>query len=256
MSMDQRRSKRPGSGGPKKDLPPPRRNQSTALAAEDEDTAAKRRYTEIDERRLKEWSDFQKRERSQEGTNRKVFVDFTISDSPAGRIVIELFDDVVPGVCENFCQLFQGSRGFDSATGLKLDYVDTHCYRIVRGAGLFFGRIGGLSLPAAGEPVKDENFAKRHVERGLLSAVSMGPDTIGSTFLITSDKAAALDFVQVVFGRIVEGLTVLDKLEAVKTNKFGEPQQPIVISFSGALNGKRPLLASTDEKGEPEILDE
>ena len=70
--------------------------------------------------------------------------------------------------------------------------------------------------------------------------ISKGPNTSGSAFSITLDKVPALDFRQVVFGKVVDGLSVLDKIEAVACAKTGVPKVPIVVSFCGVLTGKRP----------------
>lgn len=220
----------------------------------------RRRFVDIEERRLKEWENYQRSQRSTiDQTNPKVFLDFSISDTLAGRVVIELFEDVAPLTVRNFRSLVTGDRLYDATTGIKLDYVDSPVHRIVKGGALWMGELNCLSLPAAGAPLKDENFAVRHTQRGLLSMVNCGPNTSGSAFCITLDKVPSYDFIQVVFARIVDGLSVLDKLEAVPTTRTGLPRVPVTISFCGALTGKRPtgIIVSPEEslKEAPESLD-
>lgn len=164
------------------------------------------------------------------------------------RIVIELLADVLPKTCENFRELCLGHGGWSAECGgVKLDYADTRCTRIVPGVGAFFGDLGGLSLAANGHTIPDESFALRHSARGVVSMVSdAGPNRIGSKFVICFDRAPQLDFKYVPFARVVDGFNVLDKLEqqVPRTAVTCIPTVPVTISMCGALNGKKPQLVT------------
>eukprot|EP00595_Chromulina_sp_UTEXLB2642_P000564 CAMPEP_0196766318 /NCGR_PEP_ID=MMETSP1095-20130614/22759_1 /TAXON_ID=96789 ORGANISM="Chromulina nebulosa, Strain UTEXLB2642" /NCGR_SAMPLE_ID=MMETSP1095 /ASSEMBLY_ACC=CAM_ASM_000446 /LENGTH=102 /DNA_ID=CAMNT_0042127771 /DNA_START=282 /DNA_END=586 /DNA_ORIENTATION=- len=80
--------------------------------------------------------------------------------------------------------------------------------------------------------IKDENFIIPHSERGLLSMVSTGIDTSGSQFYIDLAPAHHLNGRCVVFGRILEGLDVLNTIEKLFTIR-SSPIRPVVIADCG-----------------------
>lgn len=246
-----------GSGKPRKPglLGSSEAHRQDALDEEPAEAALRKRFNEYDERRQREWKNYKLAQRStdeQVAAPSVVFIDLSVGDAAPSRIVIELFDDT-PITAENFRSLLLGERGFDAATGTKLDYIDSACHRLVRGVGIFLGELsGGVSVASTGGVFKDEIFAHRHTGRGVLSMANRGPDTNGSAFFISFDKTPQLDFQQVVFGRIIEGVGVLDTIESLPTSRNGVPKVPIVMTFCGALNGKQPIrsMAAADAAAE------
>lgn len=91
---------------------------------------------------------------------------------------------------------------------------------------------GGRSI--YGGKFDDENFSVRHTSRGLLSMANSGPNTNGSQFFITFAETPWLNGKHVVFGKVVEGMDVLDKVEAVGSSS-GTPVSPVVIASCGQL---------------------
>jgi len=73
-----------------------------------------------------------------------------------------------------------------------------------------------------------------HTQPGLLSMVNRGPDSNGCEFFITLAKTPALDGRHVVFGRVLKGVDMLKRLEAVGS-KSGKPLESVVIVDSGQL---------------------
>jgi peptidylprolyl isomerase len=209
---------------------------------EDEALFNKKRYQDIDDRRFKEWENHQKAHRSTNDPSVCLaYMDIVIGDTPAGRLTFELFESMVPQTVDNFRNLLCGATIADRDTLARLDYIDSAVYRIDGAKKIVcIGELNGFSVPSGGSGfLPDENFTVRHSQRGVLSMITRGPNTVGSSFAITLDSAAHLDFKQVAFGRIIDGMGVLTKIEQVPVNRIGTPSVPIVISFCGVLSGSK-----------------
>merc|ERR1739849_12711 len=91
---------------------------------------------------------------------------------------------------------------------------------------------GGESI--YGNKFADENFKLKHTGPGILSMANAGPNTNGSQFFITTVKTSWLDGRHVVFGKVIEGMDVVQKVEAVGSSS-GSPQKTVTIVDSGEL---------------------
>merc|ERR1719446_1839616 len=149
----------------------------------------------------------------------KVFFDMEIGGASAGRIEFELYTDTVPKTVANFVGLCKGDTGKKASSGQDLHFKGSSFHRIIpnfmiqggdftRGDGT-----GGESI--YGAKFADENFKLKHTGAGDLSMANAGPDTNGSQFFLTTVKTAWLDGRHVVFGRVVDGMDVVYKVEAV-----------------------------------------
>ncbi|XP_069135671.1 uncharacterized protein [Argopecten irradians] len=150
-----------------------------------------------------------------------VYMDISIGDKPAGRLVIELFTDKVPRTCENFKALCTGEKGTSPETDYKLHFKNSLFHRIVRNGWIQGGDIyhsrgnGGESI--YGPVFEDENFAVSHSKRGMLGMASRGRHTNGSQFYITLQPTKWMDTKYVAFGQIIEGTATLREMEAQET---------------------------------------
>jgi peptidylprolyl isomerase len=170
----------------------------------------------------------------------QVYFDIAIDGQDAGRIVFGLFGDVVPKTAENFRALCTGEKG-KASSGKALHYKGSKFHRVIpdfmlQGGDFTAGNgTGGTSIYGSRFP--DENFTYDHDVPGLLSMANAGPNTNGSQFFITTIITDWLNGKHVVFGKVMEGLEIVKKIEALGS-RSGATSKAIVIKDCGELAAK------------------
>ncbi|CAL5429094.1 unnamed protein product [Camellia sinensis] len=210
--------------------------------------------------------------------NMLVFLDVSIDGDPAERMVFQLFPDAAPMTVENFRALCTGEKGISPKTGRPLHYKGSFFHRIIKGSmaqgGDFIKRDAdmkrGLQCQIASsglnldllmlatllelgvkqtEGVAEKAYMVRsfqyeppsklkHDERGTLSMAVADRDERGSLFIITFKANYRLDRKHVVFGKIVEGYKVLNKIENVGDDE-GRPSVTVKIINCGEFHEEK-----------------
>lgn len=162
--------------------------------------------------------------------NPRIFLQIRIGSENIGKLVVELFADVVPKTAENFRCLCTGEKGFG--------YKDSPFHRIIPQfmcqGGDFTRQNGTGGKSIYGSRFEDENFKMKHTGPGVLSMANSGPNTNGSQFFVCTAKTEWLDNKHVVFGHVIDGLDVMRKMEKVGTQS-GKTSRPVVIADCGEL---------------------
>jgi peptidyl-prolyl isomerase D len=158
--------------------------------------------------------------------NNLVFFDIGINNKKTGKIVIELFDNIVPYTCKNFKELciskkYKGSPFHRIIKDFMIQGGD-----FTRGNGT-----GGMSI--YGEKFEDENFDIHHDRPYLLSMANSGLNTNGSQFFITTSETPHLDGKHVVFGEIIKGFDLIDNLNSMETDENDRPIDDVIIMNCG-----------------------
>jgi cyclophilin family peptidyl-prolyl cis-trans isomerase len=135
-----------------------------------------------------------------------------------GAIEIELFDDDAPKTVENFKKLARD--GF---------YNGVIFHRVIQDFMIQGGDPTGTGSGGPGYQFEDE-FNDNKVVRGALAMANAGPNTNGSQFfIVTADATPWLDGKHTVFGRVTNGMDVVDTIEQVDTGPGDKPREDVRI---------------------------
>lgn len=134
-----------------------------------------------------------------------------------GDITIELASDM-PITAGNFEKLVR--EGF---------YDGVIFHRVIDGFMIQGGDPTGTGMGGPGYKIKDEFTDHNRNDRGTISMANAGPNTGGSQFFINTEDNNGLDLKHPVFGKVISGMDVVDKISKVQTDKNDKPLVPVKI---------------------------
>lgn len=145
---------------------------------------------------------------------------YAIFKTNKGEFTVRLYGTKTPMTVRNFDHLV--NQGF--YTGLKF-------HRVIDGFMIQGGDPRGDGSGGPGYTFADEIKSDLHFDRpGLLAMANRGPNTNGSQFFITVAPTPWLDNHHTIFGAVVKGYDVVEKISKVKTNSINnEPLDPVII---------------------------
>ena len=142
-----------------------------------------------------------------------------VIETSLGTIEIELFEDKAPITTANFIQLAES--GF---------YNNIKIHRVIPDFMIQTGDPKGDGTGGPGYEIADEFHPMlKHDSAGILSMANSGPNTGGSQFFITVEPTPWLDGKHAIFGKVVKGQDVVEKISLVETDARDAPLAPVVM---------------------------
>jgi peptidyl-prolyl cis-trans isomerase A (cyclophilin A) len=150
---------------------------------------------------------------------------FALFDTTEGTFKIKLFADKAPKTVENFVSLADGTK-----TG-KPFYDGIIFHRVIPDFMIQGGCPEGSGRGGPGYKFADEFHPDlKHEKKGVISMANAGPNTNGSQFFITVAPTSFLDKKHAVFGEVVEGYDVVEKISKVPRNSQDRPKTDVKIN--------------------------
>jgi cyclophilin family peptidyl-prolyl cis-trans isomerase len=144
-----------------------------------------------------------------------------------GEFEAELYARECPETVWNFINLAEGRQEADRQ-GSFYDGLTFH--RVIEGFMIQGGCPLGSGTGGPGYRFQDEfDSSLRHDSEGILSMANAGPGTNGSQFFVTLGPTPHLDDRHSVFGKVVRGMEVVNKIGSVQTGPMDKPVEPVVM---------------------------
>ncbi|MEK7747996.1 MAG: peptidylprolyl isomerase [Nitrospirota bacterium] len=159
---------------------------------------------------------------------------FAIMETNMGTITMRLFEKEAPKTVANFVELAEGKKPFtDPKTGEKVTrpfYDGLIFHRVITGFMIQGGDPRGNGTGDPGYKFEDEFVPSLKFDKpGILAMANSGPNTNGSQFFITDGLTPHLNMHHTIFGQVVEGLDIVQKIARVKTGPMDRPQTPVTM---------------------------
>ncbi len=158
---------------------------------------------------------------------------YAIFETSQGNIVVRLLEKEVPKTVANFIGLAEGTKEFTDPTGKKEKrnfYDGLGFHRVIPQFMIQGGCPRGNGTGDPGYKFADEfHPSLKHDKAGKLSMANSGPNTNGSQFFITVAPTPWLDNRHTIFGEVVEGQEVADKISNAPRDSSDRPRTPITL---------------------------
>jgi len=160
---------------------------------------------------------------------------YALFDTTEGAFTVQLFHEQAPKTVENFTGLAEGTKEWtDPRTNQKVKtpyYNGIVFHRVIEGFMIQGGDPLGQGIGGPGYNFADEfHPALRHNKAGMLSMANRGPNTNGGQFFITLGPTPHLDDRHSIFGEVVDGLDVVRRIGATRTDARDRPLKDVVIT--------------------------
>jgi peptidyl-prolyl cis-trans isomerase A (cyclophilin A) len=161
---------------------------------------------------------------------------YAVLDTTEGTIVCRLFDKDAPKTVQNFTDLAEGKREWqDRVSGKKGPgplYDGTIFHRVIPNFMIQGGDPSGSGMGGPGYKFEDETKGSPHKfdKPGKLAMANSGPGTNGSQFFITVAATPWLTGNHTIFGEVVEGNDVVEKIVNVPRNRQDKPNKDVVLN--------------------------
>ena len=159
---------------------------------------------------------------------------YAVFETSLGNIVIRLLEKEAPKTVENFVGLAEGTKEFRNEKTGKTEkrpfYDGLIFHRVIPDFMIQGGCPQGSGMGGPGYKFADEfHPSLKHSKPGKLSMANSGPNTNGSQFFITVAATPWLDNRHTIFGEVVEGQDVANKISAVPRDHSDRPNTPVAI---------------------------
>ena len=157
-------------------------------------------------------------------------------DTSEGAIVCRLFEKEAPKTVQNFIELAEGKREWTHPVSRKKSndrlYDGTIFHRVIPNFMIQGGDPAGTGLGGPGYQFEDETKGSPHKfdQPGKLAMANAGPNTNGSQFFITLAPTTWLTGKHTIFGEVVEGQDVAEKIVGVARNRQDKPNKDVVLN--------------------------
>ena len=160
---------------------------------------------------------------------------YALFDTSEGQIVCRLFEKDAPKTIANFVELAEGKREWTHPVNRKKSkdrlYDGTIFHRVIPDFMVQGGDPAGTGMGGPGYQFEDETKGSPHKfdKPGKLAMANAGPNTNGSQFFITVAPTTWLTGKHTIFGEVVEGQDVVDKITQLPRNRQDRPLKDVVL---------------------------
>jgi peptidyl-prolyl cis-trans isomerase A (cyclophilin A) len=161
---------------------------------------------------------------------------YAVLSTTEGTITCRLFDKDAPKTVANFVDLAEGKREWTHPVSRKKSsdplYDGTIFHRVIPNFMIQGGDPAGTGFGGPGYQFEDETKGSPHKfdKPGKLARANSGPNTNGSQFFITVAPTQWLTGNHTIFGEVVEGFDVVEKISQVPRNKQDRPTKDVLVN--------------------------